>query len=272
MSGAATRRVALVLEYEGTAYAGSQAQANAPTVQAEVERAVEALTGERRRLRLAGRTDAGAHAAGQVAAFDTHSDLPAARFRSGLNHHLPDDIAVVAAHDVTSYFDPRRDAVSRTYRYTFLERDARSPLRRSVHVAGRKLDIDAMAGALAHLRGERDFAPFSGALAEDKSTVRRLYRAEVWRAGDEVHIEFEANAFLPQQVRRTAAAVLQVGLGKMTLSAFEALADSGTRGAAEQVLPAAGLCLRRVTYHGFPPHDGWEAETEVTGNAAAANH
>ena len=265
-----TRRIALILEYEGTAYAGSQRQAAVPTVQAEVERAVEALTGAACRLNAAGRTDAGAHAAGQVVAFDTDGGLPPQRIRDGLNHHLPEDIAVVSAHEVDAGFDPRRHATSRVYRYTFSERAVRSPLRRRfVHAVGRTLDVEAMSQALAYLEGTRDFAPFSGALPAEKSTVRRMSRAEAWREGGEVHLELEANAFLPQQVRRTAAAVLRVGLGKVTLAAFEALADSGARGAAEQVLPAGGLCLQRVVYPDFPPRGAAPDEMAVGRHAAA---
>ncbi len=267
-----TRRIALVLEYEGTAYAGSQAQAAVPTVQAEVERALEALTGVACRASAAGRTDAGAHAAGAVVAFDTEADLSPQRIRDGANHHLPADIAVVSAHEVDASFDPRRHAASRVYRYTFSERAVRSPLRRRfVHAVGRTLDVEAMSQALAYLEGTRDFAAFSGALPPEKSTVRHMYRAQAWReAGGvgEVHLELEANAFLPQQVRRTAAAVLRVGLGKMTIEGFEALAEATVRGAAEHVLPARGLCLQRVVYPDFPRAGAAQNET-VAGRHAA---
>ena len=252
------RRIALVLEYEGTAYAGFQLQSDAPSIQGEVEHAVERLTGERSRLHGAGRTDAGVHAIGQVAAFDTASRIALERFSTGLNHHLPEDIAVVAAYEVKPGFDPRRHAVARVYRYTYQEQLGRSPVRRRfVSEVGRVLDVPCMAEAVACLTGERDFAPFSGPLPAGRTTVRRMHRAEVWRAqeetGDEVHLELEANAFLPQQVRRTAACVLDVGLGKMTLAEFQGLVDSGRRGAAEHVLPPSGLCLRQVKYREFPP-------------------
>ncbi len=264
-----TRRIALVLEYEGTAYAGSQAQAVVPTVQAALERALEALTGAACRASAAGRTDAGAHAAGAVVAFDTEADLSLQRIRDGANHHLPADIAVVSAHEVDASFDPRRHAASRVYRYTFSERAVRSPLRRRfVHAVGRTLDVEAMSQALGYLEGTRDFAPFSGRLAPEKSTVRRMYRAQAWREGGEVHLELEANAFLPQQVRRTAAAVLRVGLGKLTLEGFEALADSVVRGAAAHVLPARGLCLQRVVYPDFPPPQAAENEMAIGRHAA----
>ena len=248
-----TRRVALVLEYEGTAFAGFQWQPNVRSVQGELEDAIANLTGSRPRVAGAGRTDAGTHASGQVAAFDTESALDLDRIRSGLNHHLPADMAVRSAYDAPADFDPRRHAVARVYRYTFVEGRGRSPLRwRTTCPVHRTLDVAAMAQALAHLEGERDFAPFSGPIADGKSTVRRMERAYVWRgdvdAADEVYVELKANAFLPQQVRRTAAAARDVGMGALTVAAFQALADSGRRGAAEGVLPAAGLCLKQVEY------------------------
>jgi len=256
-----TRRIALVLEYEGTGYAGFQLQPVLPTIQGALEAAIERLTGQHTRVHGAGRTDAGVHAQGQVAAFDLHTDegsLAIDRFMPGLNHYLPDDIAVLAAYGVSEAFDPRRHATARVYRYTFVESRGRSPLRsRLVHQVGRPLDVEVMRQAAATLEGERDFAPFCGQLPESGVTTRRMERAAVWRdtsrAQDEVVFEMEANAFLNQQVRRTAAAVLDVGLGRTTVEAFATLAASAERGVAAQVAPARGLCLRQVRYVDFPP-------------------
>ena len=251
-----TRKIALVLEYEGTEYAGFQRQANASSVQAALEQAVLSLTGAPVRVKAAGRTDAGVHSAGQVVAFETQSSLPPESFRRGLNHYLPGDISVAAAYETPLSFDPRRHAVARVYRYTILTRGSRSALRRrSVHLEKRPLDEEAMAQAMGSLEGERDFAPFTGALEAGKSTVRRLYRTRVWNEGDEIHLELEGNAFLPQQVRRMVGAALQVGLGKLTLAEFVLLADTGRRGAAHWVLPPAGLCLQEVKYREFPPEN-----------------
>lgn len=251
------RKVALVLEYEGTRYHGFQFQTNAPSVQGEVEQAIARLTGEHVRVQGAGRTDAGVHAAGQVATFVTAAFYDARTFRDALNHYLPEDIAVCAAYDVTAHFDPRRHAVSRVYRYTILNRCTRSPLwRRFTHQVPEALDIGAMEQALSYLVGEpRDFAPFCGAPGALRSTVRRLYRAIIHRRDDLVALEVEGNAFLPQQVRRLAGAVVRVGTGRLSIEAFRELADSGRRGAAEWVLPPQGLCLMRVKYRYFPPED-----------------
>ena len=248
----APRKVALVLEYDGTAYAGFQRQANAPSVQASVEEAWRLLTGSTARLKAAGRTDAGVHATGQVVAFETTSALTTEELQRGLGHYLPSDIAVTAAYEAPAGFDPRRDALSRVYRYTLLSRRSRSPLRRrSAYLVGRPVDIATMQECLAYLEGMRDFAPFSGPVDEGASTIRRLFRTAVWREVDEVHLELEGNAFLPQQVRRTVGAVLLVGVGKETVQAFKAQADSGRRGTAHWVVPPWGLCLRQVNYQEF---------------------
>ena len=244
-----TGTVALVVEYDGSRYAGFQYQPVLPTIQGELERAIRLLTGTQTRIRGAGRTDAGVHSTGQVVAFDIDKDLDYGRLAPGLNYYLPSDISVVSSSHARIGFDPRREAVSRTYRYTFLERLSRSPLRdRFTNRVTRILDIDAMQQSMSYLVGTRNFAPFCGKLPPGKGAVRHIFRADVWREMDEVHLELEGNAFLPQQVRRIAGQALDIGLGKMTLEAFEDLADLGDHGAAANVLPPKGLCLRQINY------------------------
>ena len=199
------------------------------------------------------------------AAFDTASALPTERLRDGLNHYLPPDAAVVEAHETAADFDPRRHALSRVYRYSLLTGRTRSPLRRRfTHAVSGALDAAAMAAVLASLEGERDFAPFCGRYPAGKPTRRRILRTAVWRDGAEVHVEIEGNAFLPQQVRRMAAAVLEVGKGERTSREFEELANSGRRGAAEAVLPPQGLTLRQVKYANFPPQGNATATDDAT--------
>ena len=157
------RRIAVLLEYDGTAYSGSQYQENGPSIQSELEAAIRKLTSETVRAAFAGRTDAGVHALGQVASFETVSRLTPAEFVSGLNHFLPEDIAVRAAKEVAREFDPRRHAPGRLYRYRIDNRAVRSPLERnrSWHVA-RPLDVAAMQRAARLLEGKHDFAAFAG--------------------------------------------------------------------------------------------------------------
>jgi len=247
--GQPSRRIALLLEYEGTRYAGSQLQANAPTVQGELEAAVRKVTGEEARSAFAGRTDAGVHALGQVAAFSTASALPADTIRNALNAWLPEDIAVRAAADVDAAFDPRRHALRRGYRYTVLNRRARPVLdRRFVWHVPQPLDVDAMDRAARSLEGERDFAAFAAAPEHARSsTVRRLECFRVRREGERVLCDAVANAFLPHQVRRMVGALVEVGLGRMTPERYASLLDTAPSSAGPAA-PARGLTLLWVEY------------------------
>ena len=248
-------RLALIVEYDGAGYHGFQLQPNAPTVQGALEEAIHKLTGERVRVKAAGRTDAGVHAVGQVVTFDTSSTLPPNTVVDALNHHLPADVAVREAHLVGPDFDPRRRALVRTYRYTVLNDRVRSPLlRRRTCLLGHHLDVDRMRDAAALLVGEHDFARFSGPLADGQaSTVRLVYDAEVRRDCRLITFDVSANAFLPHQVRRMAGALVEVGRGKLPLEGFAKLLD-GKRGCGgAPSLPPHGLCLMRVEYADFPP-------------------
>lgn len=247
---AGSRRIALVLEYDGTAYRGSQYQENGPSIQGELESAIERLTGAAVRASFAGRTDAGVHAIGQVAAIDLESRLTAAELVNGINHFLPADIAVRAARDVVAEFDPRRHARSRTYRYRIDNRPVRSPLTRdrAWHVP-KPLDVAAMRRAAALLVGARDFAAFAGAY--DGSTARTLRRCDVNRTCGIVAAEMEAEAFLPHQVRRTVGPLVEVGLGRMTEDEVASLLDEARPSSAGPAAPACGLYLVRIAYDGF---------------------
>lgn len=247
------RRLALVLEYDGRPYGGSQVQKRTPSIQGELEAALRRLTHERLRVAFAGRTDAGVHATGQVAAFTTTSSLPVDRFVRGLNAWLPQEIAVRHAIEAPPDFDPRRHASSRTYRYTIYNVPVRSPLRLTSawHVV-EPLDAPAMQRAASHLVGQHDFASFSR--REGVSTIRCVRRCDVERLGPLVTVEMEANAFLRQQVRRTVGALVQVGRGKLSPAGFRGLLRVREPCAAGPVAPAHGLCLVRVDYPGLDLH------------------
>ena len=244
------RRLAMLVEYDGRAFHGFQAQRNAVSVQGALEEAISRLTGESPRVRGAGRTDAGVHALAQVAAFDTRSSHPPEVFRQALNHHLTGDVAVREVREVSQDFDPRRSAVSREYRYRILNSPAPSPLLRGlVHHVRQPLDAEAMNRAASLLEGEMDFAPFAASMPEGRAGTRRIvFRCTVARTGELVVLDMEANGFLRQQVRRTAGALLEVGLGRLDMDGFRRLAGSGRLGAAEMALPPAGLTLMRVNY------------------------
>jgi len=244
-----TGRIALVVEYEGTRYHGFQVQANVPTVQGEIERALMRVTGESIRISSASRTDQGVHATGQVVSFRPASRLTPEVFLRALNHHLPADIAVREAFWVGDDFDVRRDAVSREYRYSILNRATLSPLsRRSACFVPRPLDVGAMNRACEALMGTHDFVAFASALDGPKNTVRTVHRAEVAREDELVAFYMTANSFLPHQVRNTLGALVKVGLGKSDETAFQEILQCTRPGVAGPAFPPHGLCLTKVNY------------------------
>ena len=245
-----TTKILLVMEYDGARYHGFQWQDDLSSIQGEVEKALTKLTGERRRVMSASRTDAGVHAEGQVVSFHTGSALSTKNFVSGLNHYLPADIAVKAAYRMNDDFNVRREAISREYSYYILNRPTRSPIREgfAYQVAG-ELDIEAMNQACLTLVGEHDFASFAGRNgATVKSTVKRIFRAEVTRDGELVIFNISANSFLLHQVRNTVGALIRVGLGKMTFDEFNSILEAKELALAGPTAPACGLCLNRVNY------------------------
>lgn len=246
-------KIALIVEYEGTRYHGSQIQAGVPTIQGELERALMMVTGEKIRTSYAGRTDQGVHAKGQVVAFRTVSSLPPQTIAHGMNHYLPDDIAIRDAFIVNDDFDPRRDALSREYCYYIWNSATPSPLsRRSAHFVPRHLETEEMNQACQTILGTHDFAPFASSLNGRKNTVRTVYQATVDREGDLVSCLMVASSFLPHQVRRTMGSLVSVGLGKSDVAAFSEILRSKKPTTAGPVLPPHGLCLLKVNYPG-----GW---------------
>jgi tRNA pseudouridine38-40 synthase len=248
-------RLALVIEYEGTNYHGFQYQTNAPSIQEEIEKALARLTGERLRIKAAGRTDAGVHAKAQVVAFDTSASRPLTSFVQGLNFHLPDDIAVKVAYRTGDDFDPRHMAISRRYRYSIDAGPTPSPLtRRTAYHAGESLIIRRMQRAAGWFVGVHDFARFAGPLSPPRTrTVREVYEARVVREDDIISFEVEGNSFLPRQVRRMAGALVDLGRGSLAPAELRSMIDGGAGDAVARSLPPHGLCLLKVTYAHFPP-------------------
>ncbi|MBI2849504.1 MAG: tRNA pseudouridine(38-40) synthase TruA [Chloroflexi bacterium] len=241
----------MIVEYEGTRYHGFQLQAGLPTVQLELETAIEKLTGEKRRVITASRTDAGVHAKAQVVSFRTSSRHSLETFVKGLNYYLPRDIAIKAAHRVADSFNIRRLAVSREYNYYILNSLTRSPIMgRFCYQLGGHLDTGAMNQAAGALVGEHDFASFVNDSKEAalKTTVRRVYQAELSRDGEMVTFKMVAKSFLIHQVRNTIGTLLRVGQGKMSVNEFCSILEAKQPGLAWPMAPACGLCLMRVNY------------------------
>jgi tRNA pseudouridine38-40 synthase len=244
-------RMVLVLEYKGTNYCGFQYQDNDPTIQAELEKALFRLTGESLRVVGSSRTDSGVHALGQVVSFRTGSNLEERAFIEGLNHYLPLDIAVKESYKMNKYLNVQLDAVSRQYQYRILNSRVRSPLAGEYcyQVRG-KLDIEAMNEAAQLLVGEHDLASFVTDYSHSviKSTMRKVYSAQVLKDGNLVILDLIARSFLPHQVRNTAGSLIRVGLKQMEVLEFKNILEAKKPGLAGPTAPAQGLCLMKVNY------------------------
>jgi len=242
-------KVALVVEYEGTRYHGYQWQANGPTIQDELERAIRKLDNKASRVIAASRTDAGVHAKGQVVSFWTRSTLSESTLVKALNCHLPADIAVKAACKVDANFNVRRDALSREYNYYILDSDTPSPLSRNFALfLPRQLDVEAMNETCYIIKGEHDFISFAGSLDGIRDTVRTIYEAEVRKQAKFVVFHVVANSFLRHQVRNIVGLLIRLGLGKKNVDYFRSVMEAKTLGLAGPAVPPCGLYLMKVNY------------------------
>jgi len=241
----------LTVEYEGTAYQGWQVQPGGPTIQEVLERALATALREPVRVRGAGRTDAGVHACGQVAAVRVSLQPPdLERLRLSLNALTPDDIAIRDVAVVDDGFDPRRDARSRLYEYRIWNGPVPSPFwRRHAWHVPLALDVAAMSVAAATLVGEHDFAAFRGAdAAPQRSTVRRVLETTLRADGPLLLYRIEATGFLKHMVRNIIGTLVPIGRGERPPSTMRAVLESRDRTQAGPTAPPHGLVLVAVRY------------------------
>lgn len=244
----ATRYRATV-EYDGSHYYGFQRQIpEQPTIQGELERALEFIAGEPVLVNGAGRTDSGVHACGQVISFDLSWSHGLAALQRAINANLPPDIALIDVGETAADFHPRFDAQRRAYRYYVYNAPIRSPLRRlrSWHVS-LPLDMAAMNAAAAVLVGEHDFATF-GQPPQGENTVRIVYGAEWQLEGEMLHFSIEGTAFLKRMVRSIVGSLRLVGEGRWTVAEFVDAFQACDRDRAGQTAPPEGLYLITVIY------------------------
>ncbi len=243
------RNLRLLLEYDGTDFAGWQRQDGLRTVQGCLEEAFRNMTGEAVTIRGAGRTDAGVHAAGQVANVHVAATIPTGGFLRGLNSHLPPDIAVLEVSDAAEDFDARRHARGKIYRYRIWNHFVRSPLyaRQTWHCRA-PLDLAAMRAAAALFVGEHDFRGFRASDCERLNTVRILRRFDIDRQGALVTCEVEGTAFLKHMVRVLVGTLVAVGRAELTRETVAAVLANGDRTQAGMTAPSRGLTLARVIY------------------------
>ena len=246
---------ALLIEYDGAPFAGWQIQEGVTTVQQVLEEAAAKLTGAPVASVVAGRTDAGVHAAGQVAMLTLPARLSPDRVRDALNFHMkPYPVVVLRAALAPDGWNPRFSATRRLYEYRILNRRPRPGLAlgRMWHLP-HPLDTDAMARGASHLLGRHDFTSFRAAACQAKSPLRTLDRLDVWREGDVIHIVAEARSFLHHQVRTMAGSLAQVGNGRWPPVRMAEILAAQDRSAAGPNAPAEGLCLRAVFYDAGGP-------------------
>jgi tRNA pseudouridine38-40 synthase len=260
-SGAETRgrRVAAIVEYDGTDYAGWQSQDHSVSIQDAVQAAISFVAGHPIVAICAGRTDSGVHATGQVIHFDTDALRTPRAWVLGANTKLAPSIALQWAGEVSMGFHARHRAIRRIYRYCILNRSARSALQRTrsawIH---RPLDAAAMHAAAQVLIGEHDFGAFRSVECQSKTSVRRVERIEVRREGDYVWLQITANAYLHHMVRNIVGTLLAVQRDPEPAAAMAQVLASGNRRFAGATAPAAGLYLWRVDYppvYGIPTPD-----------------
>ena len=244
-------RWALLIEYDGASFVGWQMQQSGVSVQQVLETAAARLGGGAAVGSIvAGRTDAGVHAAGQVAQIDLPGGLSADKLRDALNFHMkPHAVVVLRAAPAPEGWNARFSAVSRHYRYRILDRRARPALDagRVWHVPHR-LDAEAMHRAAQHLLGRHDFTSFRAASCQANSPLRTLDRLDVARIGDEVEVVAEARSFLHHQVRNMVGTLKLVGIGQWDEARVGAALAARDRGAAGPTAPPEGLCLMAVRY------------------------
>jgi tRNA pseudouridine38-40 synthase len=243
------QRIALGLEYDGSDFVGWQQQREGRSVQATLAAALSSVADQDVTVHGSGRTDAGVHAAEQVAHFDTAARRTPRQWILGVNSRLPDDVAVRWAMDVAADFDARRTALWRRYRYLLLQRPSRSVLlRRRCWWIRETLDCAAMAAAGASWLGEHDFSAFRAAGCQSTTPMRRLMTFEIRRFGAVVAVDFTANAFLQHMVRNLVGALTEIGRGRAPAHWAAELLASRDRTAGGVTAPAHGLTLVQVAY------------------------
>ncbi|NLZ49863.1 MAG: tRNA pseudouridine(38-40) synthase TruA [Clostridiales bacterium] len=243
------RNIKLVLEYDGTAYAGWQRQKNAPTIQESVERSVLSITGEEISVTGCSRTDAGVHAKEFVCNFHTNSMIAEGKFRDALNAKLPEDIRIHKSLEVEEDFHSRYDCKGKTYCYTILNQEVNSPIYRNYvcHIR-QPLNIYDMSLAAKYFVGTHDFQAFRKLGSSVKTTVRTISQLEVLKEGKFIKIYGTADGFLYNMMRIIAGTLIDVGQGKILPEQIPLILDGKPGVRPGKVAPAQGLCLEKVYY------------------------
>jgi tRNA pseudouridine38-40 synthase len=244
------RKIKLLLEYEGTRYSGWQLQVKQVSIQGVLESKLHKITGEKIRVIGSGRTDAGVHAEGQVAHFQTNSTMKLDEFLKAMNSLLPYDIVVKKVAEAKPDFHAQISATRKTYRYTILNREYPSALhsRTAHYIAIPILNVTAMRKAARYLVGQHDFKSFQSSGCTAKSTQREIHRLSIAKEGDFIRITVDGSGFLKYMVRIIVGTLIEIGWGKWPPERMQTVLKSKDRLMAGPTAPSRGLCLVKVVY------------------------
>ena len=243
------RNIKLTIEYDGTNYHGWQIQPNAITIQAAVQDTLAKITKAQTQIIGAGRTDTGVHAAGQVANFHTRSQMPLISFQKALNATLPRDIAIIDVEEVPPDFHARFSAVSRTYRYTILNRAYPSALlRSSTYFFPKPINVQGADIACQSIVGVQDFSSFQRSGSDRINPICEIYECRCWQKGDLVYFEVEADAFLRGMVRAIVGTILKLRDKEDHVNQLHKVLNARDRSTAGASVPPHGLSLLHVKY------------------------
>ena len=243
------RNIKLTIEYDGKEFNGWQKQPNKLNIQGTIEQAIKNITGEDVELNASGRTDAGVHALGQVANFKTNSEIPIEKFAIAINSKLKKSIVIKKAEEVDERFHSRLNCKRKTYRYIINNSSEGTAIYRylETHIP-QKLDVRKMEQALKYFEGEHDFKAFKASGTSSKSSVRTIYKTQIYKKEDRIIIELTGNGFLYNMVRIIAGTLVDVGLGKIEPQQIENIIKEKKRENAGKTLPPNGLYLVSVEY------------------------
>ncbi len=243
------KRIRLVVAYDGTNYHGWQLQKNGNTIEQELNKALSSLLGEEIAVIGASRTDAGVHALGNIAVFDTISPIPAEKYSYALNQRLPEDIRIQNSDQVENDWHPRHQNSKKTYEYRIYLGEFPMPVKRlyTLHCY-HALSVEAMEEAARYLVGEHDFKSFCQVNAQVESTVRTLYEVTVEKKEQELVIRVCGNGFLYNMVRIIAGTLIEVGQGKRKPEELAGIIEKKDRSAAGPTAPPQGLILMKYEF------------------------
>lgn len=243
------RNIKLTIEYDGKDFNGWQKQPTKLNIQGTIEQAIKQITGEDVELNASGRTDAGVHALGQVANFKTNSQIPIEKFAIAINSKLKRSIVIKKAEEVDERFHSRLSCKKKTYRYIINNSPEGTAIYRNLetHIP-QKLDLSQMKKAIKYFEGEHDFKAFKASGTSSKSSVRTIYKADIYQENEKIFIEITGNGFLYNMVRIIVGTLVEVGLGKIKPERIIDIIKQGKRENAGKTFPPNGLYLLKVMY------------------------